>query len=46
VAQHDELIDAVEAHDGDLAERLMREHISIGTEIVLERRVQRNEERP
>jgi DNA-binding GntR family transcriptional regulator len=46
VAQHDELIDAVETRDGDLAERLMREHISLGAEIVLERRVERSEEHP
>lgn len=39
VRQHDALIDAVEARDGALAECLMREHISQGAAIVLERRV-------
>lgn len=39
VQQHDEIIDAVERGDGDLAERLMRQHISQGAAIVLERRV-------
>lgn len=39
VRQHDEIIDAVEGGDGDLAERLMRCHISQGAAIVLERRV-------
>jgi DNA-binding GntR family transcriptional regulator len=39
VRQHDEIIDAVEHRDGDLAERLMREHITQGAAIVLERRV-------
>jgi DNA-binding GntR family transcriptional regulator len=39
VRQHDEIIDAVERRDGDLAERLMRRHITQGAAIVLERRV-------
>lgn len=41
VAEHDEIIAAVQRHDGDLAERLMREHIRLGMEIVVERRVPR-----
>jgi DNA-binding GntR family transcriptional regulator len=39
VRQHDAMIDAVERRDGDLAERLMRQHIAQGAAIVLERRV-------
>jgi DNA-binding GntR family transcriptional regulator len=39
VRQHDEIIDAVEDRDGQLAEVLMRRHIEQGAAIVLERRV-------
>jgi len=44
VRQHDELIDAVERRDGALAEQLMREHISQGAAIILERRVAKTTE--
>jgi DNA-binding GntR family transcriptional regulator len=46
VRQHDALIDAIEQRDGALAERLMREHISQGAAIVLERRVAQTPEEP
>lgn len=39
VRQHDAIVDAVEARDGDRAEDLMRRHISQAAAIVLERRV-------
>jgi DNA-binding GntR family transcriptional regulator len=39
VEQHDAIADAVERRDGDLAERLIREHILQGMHLVLERRI-------
>jgi DNA-binding GntR family transcriptional regulator len=44
VEQHDAIADAVERRDGDLAERLIREHILQGMHLVLERRIAKTTE--